>query len=1226
MLVSWKLSFDEEPAPVEAARVWQPSRSRAPSTPSIARRRRRRLQHPSIDAELAKALQVPHIPPHQLLALARLCLSGSIQDASVADLVFTLLAVLHQQILAHLGLAHALESLHPQVPIGIAEMLLAALVTMDLRHVQLSAHQLVESPVFTSRAARREYFGACIHTTTAHVQQSLSRRPWPPPISASFLSYCSARLLQELTGCTLSRESDGRSLWLVVDAPSTRELLRQAEAAKERLQLANGTQGASPHRVALGLAAYWLLCDALTLESFTMDVLHLVTLERHTSAVRREWLQTFCSRRQPPTEAQQDALGIVNQATAFASAAGSLPDLLQLSLELRVDDVELYERVLLTVIARGSDETQRHDLRAIAFEWLLAAAIAELRQLPVLPPESQDAPLDLEAFVRRLRTLKQATAEDSDRVVTHARVVIALLTEHLGASGVANALREALLVDAVWTPSTTEHDEDSEASAMTQVRRLLIGTAVDAAKCAAADGDYRGVVRVSVSADRSSRDAQHRGLVPQALRTLSALVWCLWTRHSLARAWYASDHCTAASIAVCALQLNVWTPFRDDVDEIRGLQLTLLERAAQQDAETTARVLAWGFPPEAIHARLLKRYKALRSAVAQSCAEPLDALARRLELLRRRLRGLVLPRPEHSPDRARQERDARWWTSKGDVDAFLDGCCSAELQRVAWALAGHRFSVVPVQPDARARRTLVDGAVTRRELAALLQRQKEELEQRLQRVTGLLSEGSHEKKTVEEATQPDARAEGESDSKPRMTVDFSGPSLETKGRAKRLTIRELEEREEPAVGADIPDVVRPRSERDENRPLRKGSSCQNVLKLLQLRKDTSGSSAGEVKRRQSSSATIPGPLEASFSEPRAKPLPKAVVAPLRLPVASADGAAVTLLRTASQRRAVPLKPRAFAAALQTRRPLDIEPHNPPVSAGTQCVIHKTTSAQTDTLDYQALCETAEEQLPQSPLKPSVDASTETPAPPVAAPETRDATSQCGLSVAPSSASALAAVATRFPISVNLKESGKQQPFLRITKLDVASSRRSIRRGPSPGPPIETRPETPPAAEPAPVTPPTEGDRDRPQPPEPAEEGDADAAMARRRQLYREHFAGSKAPTRPQRRATGDSLSTIKTEMERMKQKLSELETCAADIEEGFRSTYHSLESFQRPRGGRPSTIVEVDEVLEHTSSQRKTRGATLLSVKAASDLDAARRLLEQIDTVTSRGEATTEAS
>ncbi|KAJ0408737.1 hypothetical protein P43SY_001961 [Pythium insidiosum] len=1082
MLVSWKLSFDEEPAPVEAARVilYVPY-GLAPPARGLT------LPRPqSIDAELAKALQVPHIPPHQLLALARLCLSGSIQDASVADLVFTLLAVLHQQILAHLGLAHALDSLHPQVPIGIAEMLLAALVTMDLRHVQLSARQLVESPVFTSRAARREYFGACIHTTTAHVQQSLSRRPWPPPISASFLSYCSARLLQELTGCTLSRESDGRSLWLVVDAPSTRELLRQAEAAKERLQLANGTQGASPHRVALGLAAYWLLCDALTLESFTMDVLHLVTLERHTSAVRREWLQTFCSRRQPPTEAQRDALGIVDQATAFASAAGSLPDLLRLSLELRVDDVELYERVLLTVIARGSDETQRHDLRAIAFEWLLAAAIAELRQLPVLPPESQDAPLDLEAFVRRLRTPKQATAEDSDRVVTHARVVIALLTEHLGASGVANALREALLVDAVWTPSTTEHDEDSEASAMEQVRRLLIGTAVDAAKCAAADGDYRGVVRVSVSADRSSRDAEHRGLVPQALRTLSALVWCLWTRHRLARAWYASDHCTAASIAVCALQLNVWTPFRDDVDEIRGLQLTLLERAAQQDAETTARVLAWGFPPEAIHARLLKRYKALRSAVAQSCAEPLDALARRLELLRRRLRGLVLPRPEHSPDRARQERDARWWTSKGDVDAFLDGCCSAELQRVAWALAGHRFSVVPVQPDARARRTLVDGAVTRRELAALLQRQKEELEQRLQRVAGLLSEGSHEKKTVEEAIQPDARAEGESDLKSRMTVNSLGPSLETKGRAKRLTIRELEEREEPAVGADIPDVVRPRSERDENRPLRKGSSCQNVLKLLQLRKDTSGSSAGEVRRRQSSSATIPGPLEASFSEPRAKPLPKAVVAPLRLPVASAD----------------------------------------------------------------------EEQLPQSPLKPSVDASTETPAPPVAAPETRDATSQCGLSVAPSSASALAAVATRFPISVNLKESGKQQPFLRITKLDVATSRRSIRRGPSPGPPIETRPETPAAAEPVPVAPPTEGDRDRPQPPEPAEEGDADAAMARRRQLYREHFAGNKAPTRPQRRATGDSLSTIKTEMERMKQKLSELETCAADIEEGFRSTYH----------------------------------------------------------------------
>ncbi|GLD98712.1 hypothetical protein PINS_up007430 [Pythium insidiosum] len=419
-------------------------------------------------------------------------------------------------------------------------MLLAALMTMDLRAVQLCAQQLVESPVFTSRSARREYFGRCIHTLSTVVQQSRSRRPHAPSAAtALFVRYLSARLLQDLSSCSLHHEADSRILRLLVDISSTDELLRQAQEVAERLQQHDASDE-GPSRVALGLAAYLLLSDALGLQSCTLDVLHLLTLEQRVTPDKLEWLQSFCSTRQCKDVASEDALSLVSRAGTFACLAGSLPALLTLSLDARLQDAKLYEQTVLALIACGRDEGQRNDLRAIAVEWLVGAAIAELRQLPVfeLSVDHDAEPKDLEAFIRRLYRSEPPTTDASDRIVTNARVVLTLLIELLGSGGVVDALRETLLVDQVWTPSYASSEDnsgDDDFQTLSDVRQLLLGDAIAASTRTGSDCSYRGVLRLRGSLGRRSFEPPRRGLIPQALRTLSSLVWCLWARHRLRR-------------------------------------------------------------------------------------------------------------------------------------------------------------------------------------------------------------------------------------------------------------------------------------------------------------------------------------------------------------------------------------------------------------------------------------------------------------------------------------------------------------------------------------------------------------------------------------------------------------------------------------------------------------------------------------------------------------------
>ncbi|GLD98711.1 hypothetical protein PINS_up007429 [Pythium insidiosum] len=421
----------------------------------------------------------------------------------------------------------------------------------------------------------------------------------------------------------------------------------------------------------------------------------------------------------------------------------------------------------------------------------------------------------------------------------------------------------------------------------------------------------------------------------------------------------------------------------------------------------------------------------------------------------------------------------------------------------------------------------------------------------MQRVAGLLNDGIQAQSSVNVDVDVDAarsheieaRVNPDAEVKRAVTTESSsGANSAERLASKWRRIRELELREQETP--PVTEAPRNCDDRQETRPIRKGASCQNVLKLLQLRKDD------QVKRRQSlprMAVVVPPEQPQETTSPASPTKPsatvvKAAVPPLRLPVASSDRVAVALLRTAAQRRTVSLKPSAFVTELNEQTTLnamekELRSSQPAVSAGTQCVIHKTTSAQTDAMeeDIPSQHEEAISGPPPQPQPPPAVAAAETTATtafvavasdplstavlPARKVETRDADVQFDTTVqmtsATSSSSTLAAITKRFPVTAT-------------------------------------------AEAPEPLGALAQEERDLSAAPEPIE--DAEAVLQRRRQLYREHFAGSAAANRPQRRATGDSFLTIKSEMERMKLKLSELENCAADIEEGFRSTYNRASS------------------------------------------------------------------
>ncbi|KAE9045207.1 hypothetical protein PR001_g2263 [Phytophthora rubi] len=135
----------------------------------------------------------------------------------------------------------------------------------------------------------------------------------------------------------------------------------------------------------------------------------------------------------------------------------------------------------------------------------------------------------------------------------------------------------------------------------------------------------------------------------------------------------------------------------------------------------------------------------------------------------------------------------------------------------------------------------------------------------------------------------------------------------------------------------------------------------------------------------------------------------------------------------------------------------------------------------------------------------------------------------------------------------------------------------------------------------------------------------EAMNAKYRASYRQHYPSRERLSRKSDdhdSANGiDTLIDLRDNMQRMTQRLRKLETCANSIDKEFKDSQKRLSQIGDGNSLQTRTLDNIDEVLEMTDEldgppggQRSNRG--LLSKKASSDLNTAKKLLETIEQLT----------
>jgi hypothetical protein len=662
-------------------------------------------------------------------------------------------------------------------------------------------------------------------------------------------------------------------------------------------------------------------------------------------------------------------------------------------------------------------------------------------------------------------------------------------------------------------------------------------------------------------------------LLQRVLRTLAALLWSFWIREraSFCKAAIdqyrldASQHQDESALKLgrmavaCALHLKTLALFRDakEEDELVSTELFFLEAAADLHPSAALSVISWAFSPSTINTRHLRRFRGVKIRLASLCTanHDEDHVDRARDQLRRAL----------------QQRSSVSRSPDAVLDAFGTCCCDANFQRVVWALQQRSFHVVstatappeqklPIKKAVQARHSSVEGVISRNEVVSLLQAQRQEIENQMQRLrstTGATTAG----RTVEVS----ARINQETVATEAMARSSASGIKPCCTSARVLEVRDLNPRYRSHDNLTMKSEAFDTQAISRSAMMLKGSSTHNVLKLLQLRK----SDVAQTKRHQSSPQMTRVPIgkpldtgmEAASEATRAsegRPIPRKRVQERILPLRRDHAeTAELLLLTASQRRAtktVPLSRRRFRLAIPpAASPVPNRELNPPgySSCAVQCTEMRTTSMQTEEIDCSAK-ETRQQPPPALTSVASVGTQHHAPElpPPAAAPPASSVTS-------------------RFPVFVDLEDPTTSK-FLHVARMKH-SKRPSLHEANR----VRVMYATPHTELAETLCEQLASDADMgpdgTAPKDDARRADELAQMQiqeRRRLAYRTHYATSKTATDRVHASRVDSFVSLKTEMERMKAKLLELEDCARDLDEDFKVSHHVRWMVMRPEVGR----------------------------------------------------------
>lgn len=379
--------------------------------------------------------------------------------------------------------------------------------------------------------------------------------------------------------------------------------------------------------------------------------------------------------------------------------------------------------------------------------------------------------------------------------------------------------------------------------------------------------------------------------VDKVVRSLALLVWAIWIRERCACCLrsiellkghelplhkgdrYTNDlerKSLGSLAAMCALQLNVLGILVEKPDDIFALQISLLEEAAKLNPEKTVAVICWAFPADKIQARYLKRYKALRQLLKADSglaadAPPIEETEHRCQFIQRHVKrsirwsitsGSMKPGSAYVESPKKKLEVSRSWTV--EIDVLVDCCCDLDFQKVTWALIQKKFaggSRVSQQQNGgeagadaedinissqlkkvllQSRSATTDGAISRKEVMLLLQEQKRELEGKVR------SWSIATTTTTSGFQQPKATGETEATGslmtqlqEQRMPSSFDRAPTDMKSTETSFAVCDIDPDEREARTSL--NRMRKQSQQIERR-----ESVQNVLKLLNLRKQRGG--------------------------------------------------------------------------------------------------------------------------------------------------------------------------------------------------------------------------------------------------------------------------------------------------------------------------------------------------------------------------------------------------
>lgn len=378
--------------------------------------------------------------------------------------------------------------------------------------------------------------------------------------------------------------------------------------------------------------------------------------------------------------------------------------------------------------------------------------------------------------------------------------------------------------------------------------------------------------------------------VDKVVRSLALLVWAIWIRERCAYCLrsiellkghelplhkgdrYTNDlerKSLGSLAATCALHLNVLGILVDKPDDIFALQISLLEEAAKLNPEKSVAVICWAFPADKIQARYLKRYKALRQLLKTDSglatdAPPIEETEHRCQFIQRHVKrsirwsitsGSMKPGSAYVESPKKKLEVSRSWTV--EIDVLVDCCCDLDFQRVTWALIQKNFaggSRVSQQNGGEAgagaedtnissqlkkvllqsRSSTTDGTISRKEVMLLLQEQKRELEGKVRSWSTTTTTSGFQQ--LEATGETEATGSHTTQlQEQRTTNSFDRASTDMKSTETSFVVRDINPDEREAR-----ECTSPNRKRKQSQQIKRRESIQNVLKLLNLRKQRGG--------------------------------------------------------------------------------------------------------------------------------------------------------------------------------------------------------------------------------------------------------------------------------------------------------------------------------------------------------------------------------------------------